>query len=65
VHRKKMRGWPYWKTEQHADIDTAAPSATIQPTALKPASWSGARERVGHGQLLVRHHPRQHEADNE
>ena len=24
-----------------------------------------ARERVGHGQLLVRHHPRQHEADND
>ena len=34
---KKMRGWPYWKTSSTADIDTAAPSATIQPTVVKPA----------------------------
>ena len=37
---KKMRGWPYWNTSSTADIETAAPSATIQPTALKPASCS-------------------------
>ena len=37
---KKIRGWPYWKTSSTADIDTAAPSATIQPTVLKPASSS-------------------------
>src|SRR2546425_334314 len=33
---KKIRGWPYWKTRRTADIDTAAPSATIQPTGVKP-----------------------------
>ena len=28
---KKMRGCPYWNTSSTADIDTAAPSATITP----------------------------------
>ena len=37
---KKMRGCPYWNTSSTADIDTTAPSATIQPTVLKPASCS-------------------------
>ena len=37
---KKMRGWPYWNTSSTAVIETAAPSATIQPTVWKPASCS-------------------------
>ena len=37
---KKMRGCPYWKTRSTADIDTAAPSATNQPTVVNPASSS-------------------------
>ena len=37
---KKMRGWPYWNTSSTADIETAAPSATNQPTVLNPASSS-------------------------
>ena len=35
-----MRGWPYWKTRSTAVIDTAAPSATSQPTRVKPADCS-------------------------
>ena len=60
-----MRGCPYWNTSSTADIDTAAPSATIQPTALKPASCERARQRVGDRQFLVRHHPGQHDADDD
>ena len=37
---KKIRGWPYWNTSSTADIETAAPSATNQPTVLKPESSS-------------------------
>ena len=62
---KKMRGCPYWNTSSTADIDTAAPSATIQPTALKPGELQRARQRIGDGKLLVRHHARQHEPDDD
>ena len=37
---KKIRGWPYWNTSSTADIDTIAPSATIQPTVVKPLLFS-------------------------
>ena len=35
-----MRGWPYWNTSSTADIETTAPSATIQLTVVKPDSSS-------------------------
>ena len=37
---KKIRGCPYWNTSSTADIETIAPSATIQPTVVKPALFS-------------------------
>ena len=37
---KKIRGWPYWNTSSTAVIETAAPSATIQPTVSNPARCS-------------------------
>ena len=58
---KKMRGWPYWNTSSTADIETTAPSATIQPTVVEPGELERARQRIGDRQLLVRHHPGQHE----
>src|SRR5215470_949661 len=61
---KKMRGWPYWKTRSTADIETAAPSATIQPTAWKPASCS-ARASGSATASSLRHHPGEHEADDD
>ena len=44
---KKMRGWPYWNTSSTADIDTAAPSATIQPTVVEAGELQRARQRIG------------------
>ena len=58
---KKMRGCPYWNTSSTADIETAAPSATNQPTVVKPGQLERARQRVGDRELLVRHHAGQHE----
>jgi hypothetical protein len=59
-----MRGWPYWNSSRTVAIETTAPSATIQPTRVKPAIPS-ARASGGHGQVLVWNQPREHDADHD
>ena len=62
---KKMRGCPYWNTSSTADIETAAPSATIQPDR-REARRARARAPAGRPprSSLYGTMPGQHDADD-
>ena len=60
-----MRGWPYWNTSSTAVSETTAPSETNQLAVRQPRHLQRLCQRIGGLQLLIRHQPGRHQADDD